>query len=214
MQPRFEENINLAYYVARRFKRRVQPQDHEDLEQVALVGLWKACQRFDPERGTKFSTFAVPYISGEIQKWIRDQHNGRLRIGRTLMDRYWRMKKAYVDLEQRLGRTPTFKEIGEETGMTESEVLEVFRADVISIEEPVAGGITIADTLSCGDATFDEVWLRSIQEMADEIDPVMADYVVRDLTQQTIADKRSISQAQVSRRVSMNLQVLRERLGA
>lgn len=213
----FDQNTMLAYHRAWKFRRRVPEQDFEDLKQVALTALWKACLKFDLSRGFAFSTYAVPTIDGEIRRWLREERPGGLRLGRPICDRIPQVRQAYNRLEQQLGRSPTTAEVAESLGLTESEVVTASTAgEPLSIEEPVRdleGEVRIEDTLATPDTTFEGAWVNILLETAERVEPMLADYA-RGMTQMQIARKWSISQAQVCRRLNRGRETMRRRMGA
>src|SRR5438034_7175976 len=118
-------HLGLAEYLARRFANRGEPLD--DLVQVASVGLLKAVDRFDPERGLEFSTYATPTIVGELKRHFRDK-GWAVRVPRRVQELHLRMGKVVSSLSQDLGRSPTIAEVAERAGASEEEVLEAMEA--------------------------------------------------------------------------------------
>src|SRR3954451_9408440 len=117
--------VGLAEYLARRFKNRGEP--IEDLIQVALLGLLKAVERFDPSRGLEFSTFATPTIVGELKRHFRDK-GWAVRVPRRVQELHLRVTRVIDDLALELGRSPTVQEIAQRAGTTEDEVIEAIDA--------------------------------------------------------------------------------------
>ena len=112
------ENSGLIWSVARRyFGRGV---DSEDLYQLGCVGFLKAIAGYDEGYGTQFSTYAVPKISGEIRRFLRD--DGAVKVSRTLKERAAAVRSARTALEQRLGREPYLSELAAETGLTPEDI--------------------------------------------------------------------------------------------
>ena len=118
-------HLGLAEYLARRFANRGEPLD--DLIQVASVGLLKAVDRFDPDRGLEFSTYATPTIVGELKRHFRDK-GWAVRVPRRVQELHLRLGKVVSTLSQDLGRSPTIGEIAERAGASEEEVLEAMEA--------------------------------------------------------------------------------------
>src|SRR5438876_5270528 len=114
-------HLGLAEYLARRFANRGEPLD--DLVQVASVGLLKAVDRFDPDRGLEFSTYATPTIVGELKRHFRDK-GWAVRVPRRLQELNLQLGDLIGKLSQELGRSPTVAEMAEAAGKTEEEVLE------------------------------------------------------------------------------------------
>ena len=112
------ENTGLIWSVARRFfGRGVEP---DDLYQLGCVGFLKAMQGFDEQYGTCFSTYAVPKISGEIRRFLRD--DGAVKVSRSIKERAQGIRTARTRLEQTLGREPTLSELSAETGLEPEEI--------------------------------------------------------------------------------------------
>src|ERR687886_2246986 len=129
--------VGLAEYLARRFKNRGEP--IEDLIQVALLGLLKAVERFDPGRGLEFSTFATPTIVGELKRHFRDK-GWAVRVPRRVQELHLRMGTVVNNLSQELGRSPTIPEIAHRAEVSVDEVLEAMEAGhahpVTSLDAP------------------------------------------------------------------------------
>src|SRR5437588_13106713 len=133
-------HLGLAEYLARRFANRGEPLD--DLIQVASVGLLKAVDRFDPDRGLEFSTYATPTIVGELKRHFRDK-GWAVRVPRRVQELHLRLGKVVSSLSQDVGRAPTIAEIAERAGASEEEVLEAMEAGrayrFASLDAPAAG---------------------------------------------------------------------------
>ena len=133
-------HLGLAEYLARRFDNRGEPVD--DLVQVASVGLVKAVDRFDPERGLEFSTYATPTIVGELKRHFRDK-GWAVRVPRRVQELHLRLSPVVAGLGQELGRSPTIAEIARHAGASEEEVLEAIEAGhayrTTSLDAPVKG---------------------------------------------------------------------------
>src|SRR5437870_1604692 len=131
-----ERFLPLARQLARRYQRTNEPLD--DLVQVASVGLVKAIDRFDPERGTAFSTYAVPTILGELKRYFRDS-GWAVHVPRGMQERVMKLDTAAQELHRRTGRSPSPKELASELELTEEEVLEAMEAasayDAVSLEQ-------------------------------------------------------------------------------
>jgi len=210
----------LAEYLARRFGGRGEAV--EDLEQVATIALIKAIDRFDPERGVKFSTYATATIVGELKRHFRDK-GWALRVPRRLQETGLKVSRTVSDLSQRLGRSPKVSEIAVETGLTEEEVLEgmdtihAYTAD--SLDAPADDdGASAVSRLGELDPQMEllEGWasvepaLRTLPERERRIVYLR---FFRGLTQTQIAAELGISQMHVSRLLARTLRVLRDRVG-
>ncbi len=114
-----EDHIGLAHHFAARYQR---TGDDDDLHQVALLGLVKALDRFDPDRGVAFSTFAGRTIDGELKRHFRDQ-TWAVRVPRSVKDLHIALRRATEELEQRRGRSPTVRELAEYLGVEVDEVV-------------------------------------------------------------------------------------------
>ena len=214
-----ERFLPLARQLARRYARPNEPID--DLFQVASMGLLKAIDRFEPARGTAFSTFAVPTIVGELKRYFRDT-GWAVHVPRPIQERIGQVNRAINDLSRDTGRSPTPAEISEKLGMSVEEVLEALDAakafDAISLDMPRGSdgedGGAYADTVGEHDERFEMV------EYSAVIGPTMAalpdrDRLIlrlrfeRDLTQSEIAERLGISQMHVSRIIRRSLDRLR-----
>jgi len=120
-----EEHVRLAEFLARRFAQRGEPID--DLRQVALLGLLKAVERFDPDRGVQFSSFATPTILGELKRHFRDR-GWAVRVPRRIQELNLQLSETVATLSQDLGRSPTPAEIAQRAGVREEDVLESMEA--------------------------------------------------------------------------------------
>src|SRR5438270_952980 len=118
-------HLGLVESLARRFSNRGEPLD--DLIQVASVGLLKAVDRFDPERGVEFSTYATHTVVGELKRHFRDK-GWAVRAPRRMQELYLRLGKVISTLSQELGRSPTIPELAAEAQVSEEEVLEAMEA--------------------------------------------------------------------------------------
>jgi RNA polymerase sigma-B factor len=213
--------LPMAESLARRYQNSGQAFD--DLVQVASIGLLKAIDRFDSERGVNFESYAIPTILGELKRYHRDQ-GWSVRMPRRLQELTLQIKDAVPVLSQELGRSPSIAEIADHAHLTEEEVLEAMDAQdayaSISLDAPVdeTEGATLSDRLSTEDGDFDmaEEWaqfephLRALPERERQIIVLR---FFRDWTQSQIAEELGISQMHVSRLLSQTLQKLREEVG-
>ncbi len=115
--------ITLVHRLCRRFRDCGEAQ--EDLAQVGCVGLLKATKKFDPDRGVRFITYAVPVIVGEIKNHLRD-HGWAVKVPRKIQKQNLAVQRAVESLDHILGRSPTFSEIAEATEISEAEVFDTF----------------------------------------------------------------------------------------
>lgn len=210
----------LAEYLARRFYGRGEPL--EDLIQVASIGLIKAIDRFDTERGVKFSTYATATVVGELKRHFRDK-GWALRVPRRLQEAGMSVGRAVTDLSQELGRAPTVKEIGRRTGLSEEEVLEAMETaqayTASSLDAPTdEEGATEGERLGEEEEAFEllEGWTSvapAIRELPRRERTILYLRFFRGLTQTQIAEELGISQMHVSRLLSRTLEELRRAVG-
>ena len=214
-----EDHVPLAQFLARRFAHRGEP--YEDLVQVALVGLLKAVERFDPDRGLQFSTFATPTIVGELKRHFRDK-GWAMRVPRRVQELHLQLAKIVGALSQELGRSPTAAEIAGRAGVSEEDVLEAMEAGgmyrLASIDGPAASsedGSELSALLGDDDIDFERVEHQvELSELLDAL-PARERKIVylrffEGLTQSEIADRVGISQMHVSRLLTRSLVTLRE----
>src|SRR5687768_2520609 len=158
-----EAHLGLAEYLARRFSNRGEPLD--DLVQVASTGLIKAVDRFEPERGLEFSTYATHTIVGELKRHFRDK-GWAVRVPRRMQELHLRLTTLVSTLNQELGRSPTIAEIAHAAGVSEEEVLEAMEAGqayrFTSLDAPSPGedGGSLASTLGEDDVQMSGVERR------------------------------------------------------
>jgi RNA polymerase sigma-B factor len=213
-----EAHIGLAEYLARRFANRGEPLD--DLVQVALIGLVKAVNRFDPNRGVEFSTYATHTIAGELKRHFRDK-GWAVRAPRRMQELYLRLTQVVSSLGQQLGRSPTIGELATETQVSEEEVLEALEAGqayrFASLDVP-KGGSDDGDTLGEGLGEDDPGIANAESRVV--LSPLMARLPARQrqiirlrffegLTQSEIASRLGISQMHVSRLLARSVAELR-----
>lgn len=207
---------DLARAIARRFSGRGEPL--EDLEQVALVGLVKAVDRFDPDRGFAFPTFATPTISGELKRHFRDQWT--VRVPRAIQETVLDLNAAVAELSQTLHRSPTVAEVAERVGRSEEAVLEAmeagraFRAVGIDALPSSGEGPTPADRLAVVEAGMADVEHRmTVEVLLERLAPREREIIhlrfFEGLTQSEIAQRVGISQMHVSRLIARSLEQLR-----
>jgi RNA polymerase sigma-B factor len=212
-----ERFLPLARQLARRYARANEPLD--DLFQVASVGLLKAIERYDADRGYAFSTFAVPTIVGELKRYFRDT-GWAVHVPRPIQDRIGPVNRAMTELSRRLGRSPAPAEIAETIGCSAEEVVEAMEAstafDAVSLETPRGGEeeTSYAETVGADDAGYELVeYTAAIAPAMNAMPPrdrlIMKLRFERDLTQSEIAQQLGISQMHVSRIIRRSLTRLR-----
>ena len=214
-----ERFLPLARQLARRYQRTNEPLD--DLMQVASVGLVKAIDRFDPDRGTAFSTYAVPTILGELKRYFRDS-GWAVHVPRGMQERVMKLDTAAQELHRRIGRSPSPKELGTELGLSEEEVLEAMEAasayDAVSLEQqkgdPDESKDTFQDSLGTEEERYELVeYGAAIAPTLKALTPrerlILHLRFVEDLTQSEIAERIGVSQMHVSRLIRRSLAQLR-----
>lgn len=207
------ENTGLIWAVAKRFIGRGTEPD--DLYQLGCVGFLKAVEGFDLEYGTQFSTYAVPKISGEIRRFLRD--DGAIKVSRGLKERSAAIKMCRSQLLSALGREPTIQEIARQTGLTPEEIAmaETATASTESIHaEAGEDGFTLENVLSDTESEESLVEKISLRQAIDGL-PERERMVIRlryfhGLTQERVAKVLAVSQVQVSRIEKKALGLLRE----
>ena len=212
-----EENAGLIWSIARRyFGRGVEP---DDLYQLGCVGFLKAIEGFDTDYGTRFSTYAVPKISGEIRRFLRD--DGTVKVSRGIKEQAAKIRAARLLLEQRLGREPKLSELAAETGISPEEIAfaETATGPADSIQrESGEDGFTLE--LVLGDYGAEErlvehVALRAaIEKLPERERQVIALRYYHGMTQQASARVLHVSQVQVSRLERRAVEQLRAMLEA
>lgn len=210
------ENSGLIWAVAKRFTGRGIETD--DLYQLGCLGFIKAVNGFDLNFGTQFSTYAVPKISGEIRRFIRD--DGAVKVSRTIKEQAAVIKSMRNQLTSALGREPTLQEISRQTGLSPEEIAlaENATASVESIHREMGEeGFSLENILA--DSQSEEKLLEKIAlQQAMEKLPEREAMVIKlryyhSLTQERVAKVLGVSQVQVSRIEKKALQNLRVLLG-
>jgi RNA polymerase sigma-B factor len=211
-----ERFLGLAMHLARRYPR---GNEHEDVAQVAALALVKAIDRFDPDRGVAFTSYATPTILGEIKRYFRDC-GWAVKVPRDLQELTVRVEKLTGELTGRLGRAPTVAQLAEALGTSEEEVLEALQST--TAHRPVALDVREADDEEPRGviAGVDERGFQGVEDAAT-VDSLLAMLPDRDRTvvelrfrhellQREIADIVGISQMQVSRILTHAIAALHE----
>ncbi len=215
-----ERFLPLARQLARRYQRADEPLD--DLVQVASLGLVKAIDRFDLERGVAFSSYAVPTILGELKRHFRDR-TWSVRVPRDLQELSLKVDRARVQLHLDLQRSPSVPELAAALDSPEEQILEALEASgayrATSFDAPRAGadpeeGDTMADAVGHDDDGFglaeDRATLdRLMRAIAPREREVLRLRFVEDLTQAEIGARIGVSQMQISRIIRQSLMRLR-----
>ena len=214
-----KENMGLVYAVARRFLGRGIEQ--EDLFQIGSIGLIKAVDKFDPSFEVRFSTYAVPMITGEIKRFLRD--DGMIKVSRTLKETAGKAYMAREELERKLGREPTLTEIAAALQADREELVLAMEsgAEVESLQQTIFQGdgssICLEDKLESGRDQQEELMNRLLlEEMLSQLPAkertLLYQRFFQERTQTEIARELGLSQVQVSRMEKRILKELRKKL--
>lgn len=196
-----EENTGLVWAIVKRYYGC--GVDSEDLYQLGCIGLIKAIRGFDAQFGTRFSTYAVPKIAGEIRRFLRD--DGAIKVGRTTRERGQSLWTAREKLRHSLGREPKLSELSEATHISPEEIAEIELANIApeSLQEENAEGLTLESTLAAEGQEWgllEKLSLRSaIERLPDREKETIFLRYYRNMTQQQAAKVLGVSQVQVSR---------------
>lgn len=211
-------HMPLVEHLARRFRNRGEPYD--DLVQVATIGLIKAVDRFDSERGVEFSTYATPTILGEIKRYFRDK-GWAIRVPRRLQELRLSLTAATAELTQEQGRAPTVAELAERLGLSSDLVIEGLESanayNTLSLDAPEQNdtdATTVLDGLGGEDEALESVEYReSLKPLLAQLDTrekhILTLRFFRGMTQSQIAEEIGISQMHVSRLLARTLAELR-----
>jgi RNA polymerase sigma-B factor len=218
-------HLPLVNHLARRFNNRGEPL--EDLVQVATVGLINSVDRFDPDRGVEFLSYAVPTIVGEIKRYFRDKA-WNLKVPRSLQELNLQVIKANDTLSQHLGRSPTITEIAAHVGASEEETLDAMELgnayEMISLDskltfEGETAPLTVNDSVGVADLGLEKV--ETYDDLKDAVECLdnrekMIIYLrfFQGLSQTEVARRLKISQMHVSRLQHRALNRLKELLTA
>lgn len=200
-----EQNMGLVYSIVKRFTGR--GYEAEDLTQIGAIGLIKAVKKFNPEFNVQFSTYAVPMITGEIKRFMRD--DGAIKISRTLKESAMKGWRAEEILRRRLNREPTVNEISEECGICVEDLIEAFEAasPPESIYESIYSSgdkeIKVVDTIAgeeIEEGVINKVLLDDIlKKLKTREKQILILRYFKGKTQSEIAKIIGVSQVQISR---------------
>jgi RNA polymerase sigma-B factor len=211
-----QHHMRLAESLAARFSDRGEPLD--DLRQVALVGLLKAVERFDPARGVQFASFATPTVVGELKRHFRDR-GWAVRVPRRVQELHLRLRGLVATLNQELGRAPSTAEVAERAGVLDEDVLEameagsLYRLSSLDAQRADSEGEPAIATIGSPDPELQTVDERlAVEELLGML-PEREQHIVylrffEGLTQAEIAKKIGISQMHVSRLLAKSLDTL------
>ncbi|NLL72154.1 MAG: RNA polymerase sporulation sigma factor SigF [Clostridiales bacterium] len=215
------ENVGLVWSIVRRFANR--GHEMEDLFQIGSIGLIKAIDKFDYSYNVKFSTYAVPMITGEIKRFLRD--DGIIKVSRSLKEISTRIRAYREIYSSANGMEPTVEEIENELNISKDEILMALEtgAEVESLYKTIYQGDgspiylidKLAETKDENEKMIDRLALKEVIGALDERDQeIIKLRYFKDRTQTDIAKELGISQVQVSRMEKRILKVLRDKLGA
>ena len=214
-------HLPLVEHCARRFRNRGEPLD--DLVQVGTIGLIKAVDRFETERGVEFSTYATPTIIGEIKRYFRDK-GWAIRVPRRLQELRMQITTTTADLAQKLGRSPTPRELAEVIGCSVEEIIEGMESSnaysTLSLDASDGsddGPPSMFDVLGVDDHNLAHVEIReSLKPLLEGLDPrekrILLLRFFKNMTQSQIAEEIGVSQMHVSRLLAKTLKQLRASL--
>lgn len=200
------KNKGLVYLVAKKFIGR--GTDNEDLIQLGMIGLYKAMINFNESYGVKFSTYAVPMISGEIKRFLRD--DGMVKVSRSVKELYVKIKYAQSNFETKFSKTPKISELAEEIGVPVEDIIYTLNASesICSLEESVDSD---EKTLYLKDKIVDEkavteqqiVDKLALKEMLSKLDSKKRQVIIlrffNEMTQKQVAKVLGVSQVQICR---------------
>lgn len=199
-----QKNMRLVWSVVQRFINRGYEPD--DLFQIGCIGLLKSVDKFDLSYDVRFSTYAVPMIIGEIQRFIRD--DGAVKVSRSLKETGIKVRKKKDELSKSFGRNPTVSELADALDLSPEDIVlsqEAIRAPS-SIHETVfendGDPITILDQISDNESSkwFDKMVVReAVEQLSDREKLIVYLRYFKDQTQTEVAERLGISQVQVSR---------------
>ncbi|WP_419881261.1 RNA polymerase sporulation sigma factor SigF [Peribacillus sp. B-H-3] len=212
-----QSNLRLVWSVVQRFMNRGYEPD--DLYQIGCIGLLKSVDKFDLSFEVKFSTYAVPMIIGEIQRFIRD--DGTVKVSRSLKEMANKIRRSKEDLSKTYGRVPTVNELAEHLELSPEEIIMAQEASrsPSSIHETVyendGDPITLLDQIAdtSGNKWFDKIALKeAIQELDERERLIVYLRYYKDQTQSEVAVRLGISQVQVSRLEKKILQQMKDHM--
>lgn len=213
------ENMGLIWSIVRRFSGR--GFEMEDLFQIGSIGLIKAIDKFDTSFQVRFSTYAVPMISGEIKRFLRD--DGMVKVSRTIKENGWKLHRASEKLLYETGREPTIDELSKETGIMKEDIVMALEAntEIESIYKSVYQGdgneIFLVDKLpeKCdeNEKLINSLALKQIMEELTEQERIIIELrYFQEKTQTEVAKILSVSQVQISRTEKRILLKMREKM--
>ena len=216
-----EQNLGLVHHIVKRFLGR--GYDAEDLFQIGVIGMIKSIDKFDTSYDVKFSTYAVPLITGEIKRFLRD--DGMVKVSRTLKENGMKVRYAAERLGSKLNREPTLAEVAREAELTDEEVVMAMEANVQvesiykSVYQNDGNEIFLVDQLADEKQNEQELVLNHmvlsqlIGGLSQKEQKLIKLRYYQDKTQTEVAKVLGISQVQVSRLEKKILLDMRQRMG-
>ena len=212
------DNMGLIWSIVRRFAGR--GYDMEDLFQIGSIGLMKAIDKFDLSYEVRFSTYAVPMITGEIKRFLRD--DGMIKVSRSLKEMGMRARAARETMTYALGREPTVEEIAREIGASKEEVAASMEAGAEveslykSVQKEDEGGLCLMDKIEDQNQDHERLLNHMVlKELIEDLEDKEREIILRryfeNQTQTEIAKALNISQVQVSRLEKRILKRMRDR---
>lgn len=211
------ENENLIYKITHYF---ANYSSKDDLFQVGCIGLIKAYKNYKDDYNTKFTTYAYPYILGEIKKYIREDKG--IKVSRDITKLNLKIERANLILTQKLMREPTYQELANYLGIDEYYISEALCSSGVlqSLDEPIVENgkeLTLYDTVSKVE-TMDLDTLLALKQELSMLDKneykIISERYLKDKTQSEVASNLGINQVQVSRREQKILTKLKDKLAA
>ena len=211
------DNENLIYRITHFFNNY---SNKEDLFQVGCIGLIKAYNNYRDDYNTKFTTYAYPYILGEIKKYIREDKG--IKVSRDITKLNLKIERAYLVLSQKIMREPSIKEVSEYLGIDEYYISEALCANnaLQSLDEPIINNgkeLTLYDTVSKVESMDIDTLIalkRELSLLNSKDYQIISEHYLQDKSQSEIAESLGINQVQVSRREQKILKKLKDKLVA
>ena len=210
-----EENLPLSQAVARKFQG--QGVEKDDLEQVAAMALMQAIERFDPERGLQFSTFALPTIAGSVRNYLRDR-GSTIRLTRSLREQLTKLRRVSDELTRKLQREPSMRELAEAMELPPEELLTLLdarhSAQTVSLDAETSRLEMFLGRLDEGYEQVEQAqWLNWVYEQVTPTEKLLLQKRFEErLGQRETARALGVSQMQVSRMERRLLTRLREKM--
>lgn len=212
MENLIENYKNLVYSISHYFDKY---QNKEDLFQAGCIGLIEAYKRYNPEFGAKFSTYAYPYILGEMKRYIREDKG--IKVSRDIAKLSFKIEKANILLSQKLMRKPTVSELSLYLEIPEELINEALNTSFMiqSLDEKIDDNLSLYETVAQSDRVDinDLIELKSqLKQLNKEENELIKMRYLSDLTQSEVAKKLGMSQVQVSRYEKKVLQKLKTKM--